>query len=68
MQIYGLYANTETEECIFVGNIHEISKFLERTEISIYSGITHNKEIKQKKTRKYNIISLYNEKKGENKL
>lgn len=68
MRIYGIYKNNATEDCLFVGTIHEIANYLGRDKNSIYSGITHNKVERENKIRKYNIISLYNESKGENEI
>jgi len=44
MKEYGLYDFKDNEQCVFIGNVHEIAKFLKCSEKGLYSHITRHRQ------------------------
>ena len=61
MNIYGIYEDDEYQECVFVGNIHEIAKEFRMSERSVRSTICRKRKIQGKKGKRYLIYRLYKE-------
>lgn len=59
MTIYGLY--DLEDNYIYSGNIHEMAKFIEQPEASIYSNITRRKRVRYNNSYKYKLIKLFKE-------
>ena len=60
INIYGVYEDDEYQECIFIGNIHEISKEFEIKEQTLRCALSRKMRIQGKK-KKYLIYKLYKE-------
>lgn len=58
MMIYGVYRNTNTEECEFVGNAKEVAEFIGTTPATVLSMVTRQNIVRKK----YKIRRIYYEK------
>lgn len=61
MKIYGIYNIQESEQCIRVGTLQEIIKFLDLTARELGRGIKNNNLIRNK----YKICYLYREQEAQ---
>lgn len=68
LTIYGVYTDTENQECIFTGSVHEIADKFGVKEDTFRSALCRTKKILVKNefgNVKYNICKLYKEKVNE---